>query len=68
MIYPSIDTLVDKYDSKYTVAVAAAKRARQIVEGAKPLTNVSTEKPVSIALIELEAGKIIVESPVSGIK
>ena len=40
MMYPSIDSLTSKYDSKYTIAVASAKRARQLVEGAKALVEV----------------------------
>lgn len=63
MMYPSIDSLIKKYDSKYVIAVAAAKRGRQIVEGAKPLVDVKTKKPVSIALFELDAGKIKLEYP-----
>ena len=65
MMYPSIDSLIKKYDSKYTIAVAAAKRARQLVEGAKELVNEKTNKPVSLALFELDAGKIEVEQPKS---
>ncbi len=61
MIYPSIDSLSDKFDSKYTLAVASAKRARQLVEGAQKLVDVKTNKPVSIALFELEAEKIKIE-------
>lgn len=68
MICPSIDSLTNKYDSKYTIAVAAAKRARQLVEGAKELVEVKTKKPVSIALFELDAEKVDVERVKSGIK
>ncbi|MDD4568952.1 MAG: DNA-directed RNA polymerase subunit omega [Tepidanaerobacteraceae bacterium] len=68
MMYPSIDSLTNKYDSKYTIAVAAAKRARQLVEGAKELVEVKTKKPVSIALFELDAEKVDVERVKSGIK
>ncbi len=68
MIYPSIDSLLAKYDSKYTIAVAAAKRGRQLVEGAEKLVDVKTTKPVSIALFELDAGKIYIERPKTGIK
>ncbi|AMA72607.1 MULTISPECIES: DNA-directed RNA polymerase subunit omega [Aneurinibacillus] len=59
MIYPSIDVLLKKVDSKYTLVSIAAKRARQMREQNKFLL----EKPVShkfvgIALEELHAGKI----------
>lgn len=68
MMYPSIDSLSSKYDSRYTIAVAAAKRARQLVEGAPKLVDIKTSKPVSIALFELDAGKINIEKPKAGIK
>lgn len=68
MMYPSIDSLLRKYDSKYTLAVATSKRSRQIVEGSKPLVDVKTKKPVSIALFELDAELIEVEKVKSGIK
>jgi len=57
---PSIDSLIEKYDSKYTLAVAAAKRARQLVDGAKAMVDVKTKKPVSLALFELDAQKIAI--------
>ncbi len=44
--------------SRYTVVVAAAKRARQILEGAKPLVEHTSVKPVTIALEEINAGKV----------
>lgn len=30
MLYPSIDSLMEKLDSKYTLVTVAAKRARQL--------------------------------------
>ena len=36
MIHPSIDHLLSKVDSKYTLVIAAAKRGRQIRDGSKP--------------------------------
>ncbi|HHY43031.1 MAG TPA: DNA-directed RNA polymerase subunit omega [Thermoanaerobacterales bacterium] len=60
MMQPSIDSLIEKYDSKYTLAVAAAKRARQLVDGAKAMVDVKTKKPVSLALFELDAQKIAI--------
>ncbi len=35
MLYPSIDKLLDKVDSKYSLVVAASKRARFLRDGAK---------------------------------
>ncbi|HOJ11218.1 MAG TPA: DNA-directed RNA polymerase subunit omega [Clostridiales bacterium] len=58
MIFPSIGSLMEKVDSKYTLAVVAAKRARQLTEGAPRLSNCSSEKEVTIAIYEINEGKI----------
>ena len=45
--------------SRYTIIIAAAKRARQIVDGSEPLiSNIKVDKPVSIAVNELYDSKI----------
>lgn len=71
MRQPSIDVLMGKFDSKYALVVAAAKRARQITDGAevklKDEKNAGN-KPVSIALNEIGEGKFNVEAPKGGIK
>lgn len=58
MIYPSIDTLINKVDSKYTLVIAAAKRARMLNEGARRMVDSPSMKDVSIALEEISLGKI----------
>ncbi len=58
MIYPSIDTLIDKVDSKYTLVIAAAKRARMLNEGARRMVDSHSIKDVSIALEEINLGKV----------
>lgn len=68
MIEPSLDTLSKRVDSKYTLVVAAAKRARQLVEGSEKLVDVKSDKPVTIALFEINSGKIKYERTKSGIK
>lgn len=68
MIKPSIDVLVTKVDSKYSLVVAAAKRARSIVEGSQVLVNSDSNKPVTQALFEIAKGKVIYERTKTGIK
>lgn len=58
MIYPSIDCLITRGDSKYTLVIATAKRARQLNEGSPVLIETNLNKDVSIALAELALGKI----------
>ena len=68
MIYPSINSLMEKVDSRYTLVVAAAKRARQLAEGANKLTRCSSEKPVTVAINEINEDKITYVRTRTGIK
>jgi DNA-directed RNA polymerase subunit omega len=68
MIYPSISALMKKVDSRYTLVVATAKRARQITEGSAKLTKCSSEKPVTIAINEIYEDKVSYVRTKSGIK
>lgn len=53
MLYPSINKIKEKADSRYTLVVLAAKRARDIVDGKPILTEKDVTKPVSIAANEI---------------
>lgn len=53
MRYPSIDKLLDKINSKYKLAIAAAKRARAIEENDDAYSECITSKPISQALEEI---------------
>ena len=76
MIEPKIDDLLGQVDSKYTLVILAAKRAREInsyynqlgegrAEYIPPLieTGGLRSKPLSIALQEIAEGKISAERP-----
>jgi len=54
MIHPSVDRLLQRVDSKYTLVVAAAKRARELMLQKKPVID----KPVTTALEEIDKGII----------
>lgn len=58
MIFPSINSLLNKVDSRYTLVVAASKRARQLAEGSPKLTRCSSEKAVTIAVHEIDENKV----------
>ena len=46
-------------NSRYSIVMATAKRARQIIGGHEPMEKVKPgEKPLSIAVDELNQGKI----------
>ncbi len=53
MLYPSINLLKTKVDSRYTLVVMAAKRARDLTDGKPKLTLTESNKPVSIATFEI---------------
>lgn len=45
-------------NSRYSIVMATAKRARQIIGGDEPLVDGKGKKPLSIAVDELNEGKI----------
>ena len=50
-------------NSRYSIVMATAKRAREIIDGAEPLVDTKDgEKPLSIAIDELNQAKIKVEA------
>ena len=61
MIDPPIGELLKKVDCRYTLAVEAAKRAREIIGGAAPLIDTKETKPLSIAIEEINRGLIAYE-------
>lgn len=71
MIHPSYNELFNAINkdeegnekplvsSRYSVCIATAKRARQLIDGAEPLaTGSKCDKPLSIAVDELYQGKV----------
>jgi DNA-directed RNA polymerase subunit omega len=68
MKQPSIDELLQRVDSKYTLVVAAAKRARTITEDNPGGSANRLQKPVTQALFEIAEGKITYERTTEGIK
>lgn len=60
--YPSIDKLLNRVDSRYSLAILSAKRAHEIEDGAPLiLDNYKSSKPVGKALEEIAAGEVIVD-------
>jgi len=45
-------------NSRYSIVMAIAKRARQIIDGDEPLVYAAVDKPLSIAVEELNKGEI----------
>lgn len=45
-------------NSRYSIVIATAKRARQLINGASPLVDCSIPKPLSVAVEELYHSKV----------
>lgn len=70
MIHPSYTDLMEVVNSevepgeqpvvqsRYSIVLATAKRARQIIAGSEPLVEASNKKPLSLAVEELYSGKV----------
>ena len=71
MIHPSYTELMDVVNgeieegedpvvqSRYSIVIASARRARQIIDGSEPLVaNAAGKKPLSLAVEELYEGKV----------
>ncbi len=69
MIHPSYVELSQKINanaegeqkvvnSRYSICIATAKRARQIIDGAEPMVTPKCSKPLSIAVQEIYEGKV----------
>lgn len=58
MINPPIGDLLAKVDCRYTLAVEASMRARQLIGGSQPLITPKDTKPLVIAIEEINRGLI----------
>jgi len=63
MLYPSIDNLLDKIDSKYSLVILASKRASELRHGETPmLEKYESFKNVGKALEEVAAEELKIKS------
>ena len=72
MLHPSYNDLLDTIDqdvepgeepivnSRYSIVIATAKRARQLIGGDERLVGGSTKKPLSVAVEEVAEGKVTI--------
>jgi len=58
LIYPSIDRLLERCNSKYALVVLAAKRARKLQNETLNQPGASTTRNVSRALWEIHDGVV----------
>ncbi len=57
MLRPSVNQLITKNESSYSLVVGVAKRAREIADELYKEQKILEEKPVKTAIRELAAGK-----------
>ena len=74
MLHPSYTDLIEAVNSgvepgeqpvvqsRYSIVIATAKRARQIIAGEEPMADAPSNKPLSIAVEELDEGKVKIVS------
>lgn len=63
MLYPSIDLLLKKAASKYSIVVMTAKRARRLlVEEKKYAEPRAGGKFIGVALAEIASGELVVKT------
>lgn len=55
---PTLDELMEKVDSRYTLVVVTAKRARLLTERGSANADEAYSKPVTAALKEIACNKI----------
>ncbi len=64
MLHPSIDNLLERIDSKYSLVILASKRAHELDAGAKPMIEekkFSSLKNVGRALEEIANGDVVID-------
>ena len=63
LLYPSVNKLQEKTDSRYSLCILTAKRARDIIDGMAVLTEEESERPVSQAAREVAEDLITYTRP-----
>ena len=58
LLHPPIDDIKLKADSRYTLVIMAAKRARDLVSAKPALVEIDNQVPISIAAEEIVSDKI----------
>lgn len=58
MVKPTVKDLLNHAENRFALVIATSRRARQIANGDKKLTNITEESPVTIAANEINEGKV----------
>jgi len=63
LLHPPIDEIKQKADSRYTLVIMAAKRARDLVAEKPALIEIENNVPISIAAEEIVQDEITYRRP-----
>jgi len=63
LLHPPIDEIKHKADSRYTLVIMAAKRARDLVAEKPALVEIENNVPISIAAEEIVQDEITYHRP-----
>jgi DNA-directed RNA polymerase subunit omega len=58
MVKPTVKELLKHAENRFALVIATSRRARQIANGDKKLTEVDAESPVTLAANEINEGKV----------
>ena len=58
MVKPTVKDLLNHAENRFALVIETSRRARQIANGDKKLTNVDEESPVTLAANEINEGKV----------
>jgi DNA-directed RNA polymerase subunit omega len=54
----TVEDCIPYVDNRFALVILAGKRARQLMAGARPITELTKNKPTVAALREIATGKI----------
>ncbi len=60
MVKPTVNELLKRVNNRYELVIATSKRARQLANGATPLTNKKEASVVTLAADEIAEGKVYI--------
>lgn len=68
IVKPTVNELLKHSENRYELIIATSRRARQIADGDKPMTNVKEDSAVTLAANEIAEGKVIIEREGENVK
>lgn len=68
MINPSVVDLLEKVHDRYSLVILTSKRARQIIDGSNPYIAINSNKPLTIAINEVDQDAVEYEIVKEGSK